>query len=39
MHEELDAEKEKWENMQRVFEASGLEQSLGSENDLDQASV
>lgn len=35
MHEELDAEKEKWENMQRVLEASGMEQFLFSESDHD----
>ena len=37
--EELDAEKEKWESMQRVLEISGLEQLLYSENDLSQGST
>ena len=36
VHEELDAEKKKWENMQRVLAASGLEQLLSSENDPGQ---
>lgn len=39
VHEELDAEKERWENMQRVLEASGLEQLLFSENDLSRGSI
>lgn len=39
VHEELDAENEKWENLQRVLVASGLEQLLFSENDLDQGSI
>ena len=39
VHEELDVEKEKWENLQRVLVASGLEQLLFSENDLDQGSI
>lgn len=39
VNEELDAEKEKWENMQRVLEASGLEQLLLTESDLSQGSM
>lgn len=35
VHEEPDTEKEQWENMQRIPEASGLEQILYSESDLD----
>lgn len=33
VHEELNAEKEKWENMQRVLEASELEQLRFPRND------
>lgn len=39
VNEELDAEKEKWENMQRVLKASGLEQLLLTESDLSQGSM
>lgn len=39
VHEELDAEKEKWKNMQRILETSGLEQLLFSEDDLDRGSI
>ncbi len=39
VHEELGAEKEKWENMQRVLEASGLEQLLFCENEPGQGSI
>ena len=39
VHEELDAEKEKWEHMQRILEAFGLEQLLFLENDLSHDST